>query len=593
MHPPANDPQPSKPQLGTFDAVCIIVGIVIGATIFITPPEIFHNIGNPWVTLGMWAVGGLLAFIGALCYAELATAYPRLGGDYNYLTRAYGPLSGYLFGWAQLAVVQTASVGMMASVFAEYAVGLAGDTKWWEPQAFTVAGITLSPTILYAAGAVAALTLLNILGVVLGKTAQNLLSVVKLLGLVAIIVAGLAFAGSAPSEGQTDTFVGKVVSSSPTQVVVRDLDGGQEKTFVLSEKSTRVTINRQDKYDETDPKTNESVSKKNTGARLEKGQSVKVFTRQGAEPTAPAVQVKTINLFDWANLLLLIAGPMVMIMLAYGGWNDAAFVAAEVKNRDRNLPRALLGGTALIALIYVLVNAAYLFGLGADRVDESERVAADVLRLLPGEAGQYGQTIMSILVMVSALAAVNGLIYTSSRIYSTLGSDYSLFAPLGSWSRLFGTPVWSLLLQMLITLSMLVMVGTEQGRGLLNVGLTELGFEPVTQWYAGGFFPLLKCSAPIFWLFFLMTGLSLFVLRINEPSVERPFRVPLYPIVPLIFCATCGYMLYSGIKFAGQLGVVGAGLVLLGIPFYVFSRHRYTASPEKDAPKPTPTHETW
>src|SRR5262249_33136049 len=274
-----------------------------------------------------------------------------------------------------------------------------------------------------------------------------------------------------------------------------------------------------------------------------------------------------------------IAGPMVLIMVAYGGWNDAAFVAAEVRDRDRNLPRALLGGTALIALLYVLVNGAYVFGLGQERVEESSRVAADTLALLPGEVGQYGQIGMSMLVMIAALGAVNGLIYTSSRIYATLGADYSLFAPLGKWSRGLGTPIWSLLLQMLITLGMLVLVGTEQGRELLNRVTLGLGFREVTTWFEGGFFPLLQCSAPIFWLFFLMSGLSLFVLRINEPHVERPFRVPLFPIVPLLFCATCGYMLYSGITFAGQLGLLGAILVLLGIPFFIFSRR----SPAVDA----------
>ncbi|MCC6417892.1 MAG: amino acid permease [Gemmataceae bacterium] len=568
MSSPESEPQPVRPQLGLWDAVSIIVGIVIGSTIFVTPPEIFHDVGNHWVALGMWVLGGVLAFIGALCYAELATAYPRLGGDYNYLTRAYGPLSGYLFGWAQLAVVQTASVGMMASAFADYTHGLATSTKWWSLDPYTILGFDLSPTILYAAGAVVVLTLVNMLGVVLGKTAQNILSLIKLLGLLAIIVAGFGFAFTAPAPQAQDVFVGEVTSASKTQVVVRAPEDGQQRTFAVSGKDTRVTINRQDEGD----------AGKNTAAQLKPGQTVKVFTRQGAPADAPAVQVKTINVFDPSNILVLLAGPMVLIMLAYGGWNDAAFVAAEVRDRDRNLPRALLGGTALVALIYVLVNAAYLFGLGVDRAEESNQIAAHTLGLLPGEVGQYGQIAMSILVMISALAAVNGLIYTSSRIYSTLGSDYSLFAPLGRWSRGLGTPIWSLLLQMLITLSMLVMVGTPQGRGYINEGLSWLGFEEVTRWYAGGFFPLLQCSAPIFWLFFLMAGLSLFVLRINEPNVERPFRVPLFPIVPLLFCATCGYMLYSGIRFAGQLGIVGAGLVLVGIPFYIFSRRRNLAA---------------
>jgi amino acid transporter len=588
MSPPANGNEPARPRLGLWDAISVIVGIVIGSSIFLTPPNIFHSVGNYWVALGMWAVCGLLAFIGALCYAELATAYPRLGGDYNYLTRAYGPLAGYLFGWAQLAVVQTASIGMMASIFAEYTHSLSESSKWWDLGPTTLLGIDFPPEIAYATAAVAGLTLLNLLGVVLGKLAQNLLTVLKLLGLLAIIVAGFVFARSPSAGEQRNLVVGRVVSVADTSLVVSDPATGKDQTFPVSD-ATRVTIDRRDTHRHTDPNTKQTDNVKNTLRNLRekwhevrkggKDMTVRVFTPQSAPADAPAVQIKTTNVFDWADILTLMAGPMVLIMLAYGGWNDAAFVAAEVRDRDRNLPRALLGGTLLIMALYVLVNGAYLFGLGAEGVEESSQPAADVLALLPGEAGKYAQIAMSLLVMIAALGAVNGLIYTSSRIYATLGSDYSLFAPLGKWSRGLGTPVWSLLLQMLITLGMLVLVGTTQGRELVNRVLLVLGFREVTMWFDGGFFPLLQCSAPIFWLFFLMAGLSLFVLRINEPHVERPFRVPLFPIVPLLFCATCGYMLYSGITFAGQLGVLGAGLVLLGLPFYIFSRR----SPAVDA----------
>ncbi|MCI0462566.1 MAG: amino acid permease [Gemmataceae bacterium] len=593
MSSPANGSEPAKPRLGLFDAASIIVGIVIGSTIFLTPPEIFHSVGNHWVVLGMWAFAGLLAFIGALCYAELATAYPRLGGDYNYLTRAYGPLPGYLFAWAQLAVVQTASVGMMASIFAEYTGNLARTTGWWSLDEYTfLEVIDFPPEIAYAVGAVIFLTLLNLLGVVLGKTAQNLLSVLKILGLLAIIVAGFAFARWPAPEEQPNVLVGTVGATADDHVMVSEQESGQTRTFVVGDR-TRVTIDRRDVHPNLDPQTQKPTAtvkqaleklKEKRKDLLKDGRplTVKVFTRQGAGATEPVLQIKTVNVFDWANIFALMAGPMILIMLAYGGWNDAAFVAAEVRDRDRNLPRALLWGIAIIALIYVLVNGAYVFGLGAERVDESAQVAADTLALLPEEVGTYGQIIMSILVMIAALGAVNGLIYTSSRIYATLGADYSLFAPLGKWSRGLGTPVWSLLLQMLITLSMLVMVGTTQGQGWLNDGLTWLGFQPVTEWHIGGFFPLLKCSAPIFWLFFLMAGLALFTLRINEPHVERPFRVPLFPIVPLLFCATCGYMLWSGIRFAGQLGVVGALLVLVGLPFYILARRSNLAADRDD-----------
>jgi amino acid transporter len=548
MSSPDSEPQPVKARLGLFDAVSIIVGIIIGATIYETPPSIFRLSTSPWITLGLWAVAGLLAFVGALCYAELATTYPRDGGDYNYLTRAYGPLVGYLFGWAQLAVVQTGSIGAMAYIFASYLVRYTELTEVWTPLPnYELFGsVTVEPAVLYATAAIVGLTLLNGLGVVLGKLAQNLLTLVKIVGLLAIIVAGFGF--SKASENLT--VQATVVSVSPTQIVVRE--GEEERKFAIT------------------PKMFEGVRK------LESGKTtVAVVVRKDAPDTA--VQVRPTSPPDFSGL----AFAMVLIFLAYGGYNDAAFVAAEVRNRERNLPRALFIGTLLVMVLYLLVNGAYLWGLGYEPAVASRAIAADTLRLLPGEAGEHAEKLICILVMVSALGAVNGLIFTSSRIYATMGADYSLFAPLGQWIRGLGTPVWSLLLQMLVCLLMVWSVSTLAGREGINHVLVEwLGLSPVADsaWGDGGFLPLVKITAPIFWLFFLLTGLALFVLRINDRHVRRPFSVPLFPVVPLLFCATCGYMLYSGINYAKELGLVGGVIVLLGVPLYVFSRRSNTAA---------------
>jgi amino acid transporter len=569
-----NGNQPVKARLGLIDASSIIVGIIIGSTIFTTPPEVFQSTPNAWVALGLWAIGGVLAFIGALCYAELATAYPRLGGDYNYLTRAYGPLLGYLFGWAQLAVVQTSSIGLMAYIFADYTKRYADETKLWELKPFDLFGLELTPTVLYASGAVLVVTLLNLLGVVFGKLIQNLLTFIKLLGLGAIVVVGFFFATSLPEQKQGTVFRGELVSRTENQIVVREPQSQRERTVLVSPQ-TRITKVTEDEHEVRDEKTGRVTKVKNRATDLEPGQVVTVYLPPGALAPTPALQVKTPAPLD---LLLLLAGPMVAVMLAYGGWNDAAFVAAEVRNRDRNIPRALLWGTALVTVIYLLVCGAYVYSLGFDRAAGAENVAADVLEMLPGEVRAHAVPAICVLVMVSALGAVNGLTFTSSRIYATLGADYSLLAPLGRWNRARGTPFWALLLSLLITLTMIVAFGTKQGREGLNNLFEAIGVGRVGFYAPGGFLPLLQCQAPVFWLFFLLSGLALFVLRLNEPQVPRPFRVPLYPVVPLLFCATCAAMLYSGINFAKQLALVGAALVLLGTPLYIFSRRRNVAA---------------
>src|SRR5205085_12571393 len=141
------------------------------------------NSTGPYSALFVWVLGGILAFIGALCYAELATSFPRSGGDYVYLTKAFGPLTGFLFGWAQLTVVLTASIGAMAYVFGDFATNLYKLT-----DKFQFADLTSE--FMYAGLAIIVLSLFNIVGVVLGKLAMNLLTVLKMIGLIGLIVAG-------------------------------------------------------------------------------------------------------------------------------------------------------------------------------------------------------------------------------------------------------------------------------------------------------------------------------------------------------------------------------------------------------------------
>src|SRR6516165_7954306 len=112
--------------LGLWDVVSIMIGIVVGTGIYETPPIVLQNVSGPGQAMAVWAVCGALSLIGAFCFAELASTYPRSGGDYVYLTRAFGPWLGFLFAWFQLAVIRAGNIAMMGFVFADYAVQLAG-----------------------------------------------------------------------------------------------------------------------------------------------------------------------------------------------------------------------------------------------------------------------------------------------------------------------------------------------------------------------------------------------------------------------------------------------------------------------------------
>jgi len=178
--------------LSLFDATSLIVGIIVGAGIYQMAPDVAKGVDGLWGLFGIWVLGGLLSLCGALCYAELATAYPEQGGDYAYLNRAYGDWAGFLFGWVQLLIVRPGDIAVMAFAFATYA-GAIGD-----PLADL--GLPFGEQ-LYAVAAVVVLTIVNVLGVREGTWTQNLLTVAKTAGLLLIVAAGFAGVGAPQDSG--------------------------------------------------------------------------------------------------------------------------------------------------------------------------------------------------------------------------------------------------------------------------------------------------------------------------------------------------------------------------------------------------------
>ena len=233
---------------------------------------------------------------------------------------------------------------------------------------------------------------------------------------------------------------------------------------------------------------------------------------------------------------------LVFVLLSYGGWNEAAFISAELKNAKRNMLHSLLWSIGIITAIYLLINFAYLQGLGVTAMANSKAVAADLMRRVLGEPGAI---FISLLISISTLGALNATILTGARSNYALGQDFSLFSFLGKWNNSTNTPTNAYLLQGAIACS-LVILGS----------ITRKGFETMVDF-----------TAPVFWFFFLLVGVSLFILRLQDKQIYRPFNVPLYPLTPIIFCLTCGYLLYSSIAYTGIGALVGVAVVLAGIPF--------------------------
>lgn len=244
---------------------------------------------------------------------------------------------------------------------------------------------------------------------------------------------------------------------------------------------------------------------------------------------------------------------MIFVLLTFGGWNEAAYLSGEVRDPRRNMIRILLYGILAVTAVYLLVNVAYLTALGLAGVKESKAVAADVARLALGEKGAI---LIALVVCLAALTTMNAAIFTGARTTYAMGRDFSFFSKLGAWRESGSTPANALLVQGAITLVLVI-----------ASAVTPDGFSAMVAY-----------TSPVFWTFFLLTALTLFVFR--RKGGNAPFRVPLYPIVPIAFCAACVYMLYSSInyvRFAVEFGVaVFAGLVImvLGIPLYFLARRR-------------------
>ncbi len=426
-----------RKTLSVIDGIALIVGVVVGTGIFKTPSLIAANTGDALTFFLAWFLGGAVSLIGALCYAELAVAYPHSGGDYHYLSRAFGRDVAFLFGWARMTVIQPGSIAMLAFVFGDYLSQLLPSFLGPSPCAIL---------------AVVIMTALNIMGTRQGTRMQNVLTAAKVIGLVAVLVAGTAFAPPLPT----------VAGTAP------HADG----SFGLA---------------------------------------------------------------------------MVFVLLTFGGWNEAAYISAELRTGKRTMVHVLLGGIAAITVIYLLAGFAYLAGLGLNAMSRSEVVAADLMRKVMGEGGAG---FVSFLIAVSALGAINATIFTGARTTYALGRDFSLFGALGRWRERTNTPANALLLQGAIATA-LVLLGA----------LTRKGFVTMVEF-----------TAPLFWLFFLLTGASLMVLRRREPETPRPFTVPLYPLIPLAFCATCAYMLRASIAYTGIGALAGLVVFFIGALFLVPAR---------------------
>lgn len=437
-----NDNAAPRETLSLADGLVMVVGMVVGIGVFATPSLVAQFAGSSFNYLALWLVGGFLTLVGALCYAEIATAHPHAGGEYHFLSRAYGRGVALMFAWARCTVIQTGAIALVAFVYGDYA------------QSIVPLG-SYGPAI-HAAIIIAVFTGINMAGTAQGKLAQKIFTSMDIVALLTLIVAGIAVAISGTAAAAAPAVAG------------------------------------------------------------------------GGGPT-------------------LLGLAMVFVLLTYGGWNEAAYISAELRDGKRNIVRVLVLSILAVTLLYFLVAWTYLYVLGFDGVKQSSTIAADVMR---AAFGPTGATLIAVFVCGAAISTLNATIFTGARVYYALGRDLPGLKFFGIWDAKGENPANAFALQGAIALA-LVVLGA----------FTRDGFKTMVEY-----------TSPVFWFFMILVGISLFIFRRREPDRVLGYRVPLYPVTPIVFILTCIYLLYSSLEYTGIGALVGVGVLVAGTPLLLLSR---------------------
>jgi basic amino acid/polyamine antiporter, APA family len=456
------DLQPRR-DLNLVHATSLVVGVIIGTGIFLKAASTAQAVGTPALVLGAWLAAGVVAILGALCFAELGGLLPHAGGEYVYLRTAYGEIPGFLFA-CNAFVLGGAAVAAYGAAVAIFVSDIHRfDARWYQHTLHLFGAawtIELGMRQLIAVGVIAVFAIINCLGVMLGGRVQTVLTATKVAA-VLLVAAGVFLFGDA---------------------------------------------------------------------------------HDGSNLHAPAGAA--------SGGLAGFGAAMFAALWAYSGWQFLPMAAGEVREPQHTLPRAIVGGTLLVLGLYVAINAAYLYALPFSQVASANSTAypeapSVAARAVQTFLGGRAAPIAALIFLISTIGSLNGVILSAARVPYAAARDGLFFAPFGQLGTKSRVPVVSLVL-LAVWGAVLALSGT---------------FDQLTD--------MAVMSYAFFWI---PVSLSVIVLRRKLPHAPRPFRVPGYPLVPLLFALVMVGIVISALLTAPRESIATLVLIALGLPLYPLFR---------------------
>ncbi|HLH52534.1 MAG TPA: amino acid permease [Verrucomicrobiae bacterium] len=492
--------------LGLLDATMLVAGSMIGSGVFIVSADIGRQVGATGWLLLAWVVTGALTITAALSYGELAAMMPSAGGQYVYLREAYSPLWGFLYGWTLFLVIQTGTIAAVAVAFSRYLGVMAPAIS---PEAWIVPPINITAS--YA----------------ISLSTQQLVALVVIVLLTAVNTRGL----------QIGKIIQNIFTSAKTLSLVILIVIG----FFVGR--------------------NAAVIKSNFS---------NMWTPHGASPVQPSLaSIPVVSATDGVlGMFIAFCVAQVGSLFSSDAWNNVTFIAGEVKNPRRNLPLALVAGTGLVTLLYIMANLAYLFLLPLSQVQHApdDRVATAAIETVFHGAGP---AVMAIAIMVSTFGCDNGLILSGARVYYAMARDGLFFRSTGILNSR-SVPAAGLVLQAVWT-CLLVLPRTRK-------------LDPIThaEQYGNLYSDLLDYVIFAVLIFYVLTIAGIFILRRKAPDAERPYRAFGYPVVPALYIVAASTIMAVLLFYRTNTSLPGLVIVLTGVPVYFIWKSGVFKSKDED-----------